>query len=122
MSILKVVAATFLVTFIEAIALFYMKYNKKWGMPIAMALFGLCVVPLLGYAMKYEGVGLVNFLWTISSIVVMFAVGVYLFDEKIHYLHLIGISLCIAGVFLILMSHDDINVITIGGSAPRSIK
>jgi hypothetical protein len=116
MAILKVVASTFLITFIEAIALFYLKHNKKWGMPIAMALFGFCVVPLLGYALKYEGVGLVNFMWTISSIVVMFAVGVYVFDEKVHYLHMIGVSLCLAGIFLILMSHDEIDVITVGGS------
>ena len=120
MAILKAVAATFLITFVEAIALFYMKHDKKWGMYIAMPIFGLCVVPLLAYSLEHEGVGIVNFLWTISSVVVMFALGVYVFNERVHYLHLIGISMCLAGIALILLSHDDVNMVGGGGGSGSS--
>jgi len=115
MGILKAVAATFMITFVEAIALFYMKHDKKWGIYIAMPIFGLCVVPLLAYSLEHEGVGMVNFLWTISSIVVMFALGVYIFNERVHHLHMIGISMCMAGIALILLSHEDVDIIGTGG-------
>jgi multidrug transporter EmrE-like cation transporter len=122
MGILKAVAATFMITFVEAIALFYMKHDKKWGIYIAMPIFGLCVVPLLAYSLEHEGVGMVNFLWTISSIVVMFALGVYIFNERVHHLHLIGISMCMAGIALILLSHEDVDSIGTGGLSKGSIK
>ena len=109
MAIVKVIGYTFLITIIEAVALFAMKYYaKNGGLYIASAIFGLGVAPLLNYTLKYESVGLVNFIWTISSVVIMFTLGYVLFEEHVHYLHLIGIALCLCGVFLILMTHNDI--------------
>jgi multidrug transporter EmrE-like cation transporter len=109
MGILKVIAYTCLVTAIEAVALFAMKYNSSWGIGIGCAIFGLGVAPLLHYALKHENVGMVNFIWTVFSVLFMFLVGATLFKEDVHYVHMIGVTMCVVGIGLILMVHEDFN-------------
>jgi len=109
MAILKVIAYSCLITAIEAVALFTMKHNNTWGLPLGCAIFGLGVAPLLNYALKHENVGMVNFIWTVFSVLIMFAIGATLFKEDVHYIHMIGVTMCVVGIALILMSHEDFN-------------
>lgn len=70
----------------------------------AAAIYALAVVPLLLKTLQYEGIGMVNFLWNVFSTVLMFAIGVYVFGEKIASLQLIGVVLSLAGLGLILIA------------------
>jgi multidrug transporter EmrE-like cation transporter len=70
----------------------------------ASAIYALAVVPLLIKALEYDGIGMVNFLWNVFSTIVMFIIGIYVFDEKVANLQLIGVILSLGGLALILMA------------------
>ena len=66
-------------------------------------MYGILVIPVLNEALQFEGIGMVNFIWNIFSTLIMFMVGIYMFDEKIENKQLIGVCLSLAGLFLILV-------------------
>lgn len=72
----------------------------------ASLLFSFGVVPLLLKALEYEGIGLVNFMLNVFTTLAMFGIGIYMFNEKINNLQIIGVILSIIGLALILESPD----------------
>ena len=91
-------------TIVEAFALFFVREGGLVSMIKASLIFALAVVPILGQALKYEGIGIVNFMWNILSTLAGFGIGMYFFGEKIHSMQQIGILVSLAGLALIQMS------------------
>lgn len=106
MSTLHAIITVFGAAIIEAAGLTILRTKIYYSIPIASSIFAFLVVPLLAVALKYEGIGMVNFFWNIFSTVMMFLIGVYYFGEKLHSLQIIGIIFSLLGLFLILIDPD----------------
>jgi len=105
-----IVNSTFFVliaTIIESIGLTILRQGSTYAIPMTSAIYALGVVPLLHMSLRYEGIGLTNFLWNVISTLVMFAIGIYIFKEKIKKLQFMGVLVCLLGVGMILMSPED---------------
>jgi multidrug transporter EmrE-like cation transporter len=106
MTVLTSSIIVFGATIVEAIGLTALRAKQTYSIPIASLFYALGVVPLLSIALKYEGIGIVNFFWNVLSTITMFLVGIYFFKEKLHSLQVIGVVLSLFGIFLILMAPD----------------
>lgn len=95
-----------LLTSIEAVALTLLRMGGVYQSIFAALIFGFGVTPLLAKTLEYEGIGMVNFVWNVFSTIIMFAVGIYFFSEKITRLKSMGILLSLAGLGLIILSDD----------------
>jgi len=93
-----------IVSTVEAFALYFLRAGGLQNLLIASFIYGGGVVPLLSNTLKYEGIGIVNFLWNILSTLFGFGIGIYMFGEQIHYLQVIGVALSMLGVGLIIMA------------------
>jgi multidrug transporter EmrE-like cation transporter len=92
-----------LTAIIEAFALYFV----RGGNTIAGSLiYGLIVIPLLGWSIKYEGIGLMNFMWNILSTMFGFAIGVYLYGEKVRSVQIMGVLVSLTGVAMILLDPE----------------
>lgn len=93
---------------IEAVALTLLRMENTHTLLFrtiaASAIYAFAVAPLLLKTLQYDGIGMVNFLWNVFSTIIMFAVGIYVFGEKIASLQLIGVVLSLAGLGLILIA------------------
>jgi len=96
-----------LVSIVEAFGLFFLREGGLLATLKASLVYGLGVVPLLSYALKYEGIGIVNFIWNILSTLVGFGIGVYFFGEKIHGMQQFGILLSLIGLAFIEMAPKE---------------
>ena len=96
---------------VEAVGLTALRSSHPYGLVIAMLTYGLGVTPLLKFGLRYEGIGMVNFLWNVFSTITMFVIGIYIFGESVHYLQVIGVTLSLLGIGLILIAPES--------SAPR---
>ena len=61
-------------------------------------LFYVGVTALLVKSFAYEGIGVVNVLWSSFSIVLVVSMGVIFFRETITFLECVGISMVLGGV------------------------
>jgi multidrug transporter EmrE-like cation transporter len=95
-----------LLTSIEAVALTLLRIGGLYNLIISSAIFAFAVVPLLSKALEYEGIGMVNFIWNIFSTLIMFALGVYMFSEKITAVKTIGILVAFLGIGIIVFADD----------------
>lgn len=73
----------------------------------ASLLFAFGVVPLLTKALEYEGIGIVNFMWNVMTTIAMFAVGIYIFKEKVQNIQLVGAAVSLVGLALILLAPEE---------------
>jgi drug/metabolite transporter (DMT)-like permease len=105
--IIEVLGLIGVASIIEAVALYYIKKNTLADLPIAMALYGLGIVPLLQYASISDGIGMINFIFNIVTTIFGFIIGIYWFKEKVNNLQLIGVILSLAGIGLIIISPDS---------------
>ena len=96
----------FFVSLIEAIGLTLLKSTWKYAIPFTALNYGLVVVPLLALSLKYEGVGIVNFLFNIFSTIIVFLIGIYYFKEKINNLQLTGVIMSLFGIGVVLMGSE----------------
>jgi len=92
------------VSAVEAFALYFLRAGGLHNTIIASLIYGGCVVPILAKTLQYEGIGIVNLLWNILSTLFGFVIGIFLFNEKIHYLQLIGGAFSLLGIGLIIMA------------------
>ena len=97
-----------ILTAVEAVALTLLRMGGFQNAVFASGIFGLGVVPLLAKTLQYQGLGMMNFLWNIFSTLVMFAIGIYAFGEKIATMQLLGVCVCFLGIGMVLMSPDAI--------------
>ena len=95
-----------LVSLVEAPALTLLRMGGMQRIAIASIVYALGVVPLLSVALQYEGIGIVNFFWNILSTILMFAIGIVVFKEKISALKMIGVVLSLLGLGLVLLSNE----------------
>jgi multidrug transporter EmrE-like cation transporter len=93
-----------LVSLVEAPALTLLRMGGLNRMITASAIYALAVVPLLSIALQYEGIGMVNFFWNILSTLLMFAIGIFMFKEKVSNIQLVGIILSLLGLSLVVLS------------------
>jgi len=94
---------------VEAFGLFFMRSGGFQNTLIASLLYGGAVVPLLAKALQYQGLGIVNLLWNILSTLFAFGIGIHMFNERIHYLQVIGATLSLLGIGLIVMAPKEEN-------------
>lgn len=99
----------FVISVVEAVGLTVLRRGGAWAIPMASLTYAFFVVPLLSYGLKYEGIGMTNFLWNVFSTLMMFAIGIYVFREKVHHQQLIGVLVSLLGIGLILMAPDSGN-------------
>jgi len=88
----------------ETIALSFLKeysVNPNLLFYFLGLLFYCLVTILLVKSFKYEGVGVVNVLWSAFSIMFVVGAGVLIFKEKIHLVELLGVIMVLGGVSLI---------------------
>jgi drug/metabolite transporter (DMT)-like permease len=95
------------VSIVEAFGLFFLRSGGFQNTLIACLFYGAGVAPLLAKSLQYEGIGIVNLLWNIVSTLFGFGIGIYLFNERVHYLQLIGAAFSFLGIGLILMAPKD---------------
>ena len=92
--------------FVEAFGLFFIRAGGMLNMMKGSLFYGLGVVPLLSWAVKYEGIGLVNFMWNVLSTLFGFTIGIYLYKEKVHNMQIIGVLVSLTGLAMILLDPD----------------
>jgi multidrug transporter EmrE-like cation transporter len=97
---------TLFATLFESVGLTILRAGGPYALPIASAIYAVAVVPLLSYSLRYEGIGMSNFLWNIFSTLIMFGIGIYIFREKIQYLQLIGVCIAFLGIGLVLLAPE----------------
>jgi len=88
----------------ETIALSFLKEYSMHPNVLYYALgllFYVFVTLFLVKSFQYEGVGVVNVLWSAFSIMFVVAAGIVVFKEKIHALELLGVVMVLGGVSLI---------------------
>ena len=93
--------------FTEAIALYaiqaYAKTTQRKYLYTCMAIYGFFMPFMLYHMLKFEDIGMVNFLWNIFSTMSGFLIGVMLFQEKTSTLQWIGVAVgCISFALIIL--------------------
>ena len=91
---------------VEAFGLYFIRAGGMLNMMKGSLFYGLGVVPLLSWAVKYEGIGLVNFIWNILSTLIGFAIGVYIYKEKVSHMKIIGVLVSLLGLAMILLDPD----------------
>ena len=88
---------------VEAFGLFYIRAGGLYNIIKASIIYAVAVVPLLAWAVKYEGIGIANFMWNILSTLIGIFIGIYLYKEKVRNLQLIGVLISCLGLALILI-------------------
>ena len=95
------------VSIVEAFGLFFLRAGGFQNIFVASLIYGGGVVPLLAKALQYEGIGIVNLLWNIFSTLFGFGIGIFMFNERIHYLQIIGAAFSLLGIGLIIMAPKE---------------
>jgi multidrug transporter EmrE-like cation transporter len=95
-----------LLTLVEVPALTLLRIGGIAHLAVASLIFALGVVPLLSIALQYEGIGIVNFFWNIQSTILMFAVGILFFKEKVSTLQMLGVLISLLGMGLVVLSKE----------------
>lgn len=75
-----------------------------WVFPVAMLMYGF--QPLIFYSgLGFQSMTILNVLWDVFSDIIVAAIGVFLFDEKLSTQQCVGLAFCMAGIVLLSM-HD----------------
>lgn len=91
----------------ETTALSFLKEYSLSGSPKSLGLglgFYLLVSIFLIRSFRYEGMGIVNVLWSAFSVILVVATGMFLFGEKIGTMEITGMMMVIAGVVVLRWS------------------
>lgn len=80
---------------------YYHKETSEYQYFLIAVLCYAMVCYLLLQSYNYKGMGIVNTLWSGTSIIVILFVGIFFFNEKIYIGDIIGIILILIGFFLI---------------------
>lgn len=71
-----------------------------WTMAFPVILYGATPLIFL-YALRFEGVAVMNVMWDVVSSILVTALGIYLFKEDISERKKIGIFVSILAIFLL---------------------
>jgi multidrug transporter EmrE-like cation transporter len=76
--------------------------KSLWVFPVAMLVYGF--QPLVFYnGLSLESMTILNVLWDVLSDVIVAAIGVFLFGEKLTTQQCVGLAFCMAGIVLLGM-------------------
>lgn len=67
----------------------------------ASVIFALIVVPILSVCIKYEDMGMTNFIWNILSTIIMFGIGFLFFHETLTNKQKLGIGVSLIGLLIL---------------------
>ncbi len=88
----------------ETVAIGFLKEYSVSGsvvwLLVGLALYA-CVAAFLVQSFKYEGMGIVNILWSACSVIAVVLTGVLLFGETVTTNDVIGMAMVIAGVTIL---------------------
>ena len=96
----------FIIALVEVVGLTILRAGWKWSIPITSLNYAFFVVPLVSYALKFKGIGMVNFLWNICTTIIMFFIGIFVFREKLYPLQLVGVLVSLLGLGIIFIAPD----------------
>lgn len=91
----------------ETTALSFLKEYSLSGSLKSLGLglgFYLLVSIFLIRSFRYEGMGIVNVLWSAFSVILVVATGMFLFGEKVGTMEITGMMMVIAGVIILRWS------------------
>lgn len=94
----------FLILISETIAISLLKKfstSSIWYYFILGIIFYTFVAIFLTKSFKYEGIGIVNVLWSAFSVLFVVGAGILFFKEQINTIELGGIALIISGVVIL---------------------
>lgn len=92
---------------LETIAHIYLKKSKlagKKGYIIISVILYSIISFLLIQSYDYDRIGIVNFLWSILSIIIVFLAGFIFYHEKITFNDVMGILFVAVGVYFVFIS------------------
>jgi len=70
-------------------------------------IYGLVIPYLLLKTLKYDDIGMVNFMWNVFSTISGFLIGYYLFGEKITKTQIIGVIISFVGLYFIIVNDNS---------------
>lgn len=94
----------FLILLTETTAMSFLKEYSETSSTLALLIGIACymvVSLLLIRSFRYEGMGIVNVLWSAFSVIFVVAVGIFLFGETISKIEAVGIAFVLSGVVLL---------------------
>lgn len=94
------------IVFFEGVAQFHIKKSRltKNSIYILISIFAYSIVCLLlKKCYEFNGIGITNLAWSVISIITMISIGVIMFNEKITLYDIIGVILCLSGMYLIFI-------------------
>lgn len=95
-----------IIAIVEAVGLYFIRLGGIVNTSIASVLYALGVVPLLSWASKHIGIGLSNYIWNILTTLLGFAIGIYIFKEKLHNMQIMGVLVSLVGLGMIILAPD----------------
>lgn len=82
--------------------------NNIYIIIIAVILYSIICI-LLFKCYSHKSMGIINIIWSVGSIISVTLFGVVLFHEKLTKYDIIGITLCIIGIYFIFIpDHIDL--------------
>ncbi len=106
-AILSALGWSGLAAVVESVGLYFLKLGAVRHLVYAGLIYGIGVTGLLKVALNFEGVGMVNFFWNFFSTIIGFFIGIFIFNEKVKYLQLIGVMLSTLGLGLIILAPEE---------------
>jgi multidrug transporter EmrE-like cation transporter len=95
---------------LECIAHYHIKKSKVSNRFLFMSIAILCYVViclLLNKCYDFNGIGITNFAWSILSIISVLLVGHLVFSENITKYDIIGLVICIIGLYFIFIHEHN---------------
>ena len=81
--------------------------NQHWGLIAGILIYAL-VGLLYGVSLVYGKLSIANTIWQIMSIVIVFWIGVYMYNERPTLGQWIGVSVILVGMAFIMLAEKDI--------------
>ncbi len=80
------------------------KKNKSNYLYIFFAIIAYVIICLLlKKCYAFNGIGLINLLWSVTSIIAVIILGKFVFKEEINKSQIIGILFCVVGLYFIFV-------------------
>lgn len=76
------------------------RYQSTWHFLLALMCYAV-VCFFLYVAYNYQGVGIVNALWSGMTIVMMLAIGYFVFEERLTRWEWVGVAFIVTGMLII---------------------
>lgn len=99
---MNIIAYIFLLSLLEALAIYNIKLHSKYGNSIYIIIVGILyfiIAVIFSYAVKESTIVNINIYWNIVSTILTLFIGYY-FNEYLSISNIIGIGFCMVGVII----------------------